>query len=270
LIRTLKEYYGKTEAFKKANFTYTRTMALSFVVPGADCLASEELRELKKLFKKFDKKQLADEPLPAKQLEKNFWIVKPENENRGRGIELATSFKELVATLMRKQGDAFIVQKYIERPLLYQGRKFDIRVLAVIDNDRNFYLYKPCYLRTSSDAYTLDSQSKYIHLTNNCFQMHSDNYQRHEADNQIPYCAFLEYLDQLGTEYADLDKDHIMQRMKDIMIDCHLAAAGNLDLRKRPGYKLEIVGFDFLLDEDFRVWLLEVNTCPYMGPVLTD
>ena len=109
MIRTLKEYYGKTEAFKKANFTYTRTMALSFVVPGADCLASEELRELKKLFKKFDKKQLADEPLPAKQLEKNFWIVKPENENRGRGIELATSFKELVATLMRKQGDAFIV-----------------------------------------------------------------------------------------------------------------------------------------------------------------
>jgi len=58
--------------------------------------------------------------------------------------------------------------------------------------------------------------------------------------------------------------------MKDIMIDCHLAAAGNLDLRKRPGYKLEIVGFDFLLDEDLRVWLLEVNTCPYMGPVLTD
>ena len=140
----------------------------------------------------------------------------------------------------------------------------------MIDNDRNFYLYKPCYLRTSSDAYTLDSQSKYIHLTNNCFQMHSDNYQRHEADNQIPYCAFLEYLDQLGGEYADLDKDHIMQRMKDIMIDCHLAAAGNLDPRKRPGYKLEIVGFDFLLDEDLRVWLLEVNTCPYMGPVLTD
>ena len=42
----------------------------------------------------------------------------------------------------------------------------------------------------------------------------------------------------------------------------------NLDPRKRPGYKLEIICFDFLLDEDFRVWLIEVNTCPFMGPVL--
>ena len=60
-----------------------------------------------------------------------------------------------------------------------------------------------------------------------------------------------------------------MQRMKDLMIDCHMAAQANLDPRKRAGYKLEIVGFDFILDEDLRVWLIECNTCPYMGPVLT-
>jgi D-alanine-D-alanine ligase-like ATP-grasp enzyme len=43
----------------------------------------------------------------------------------------------------------------------------------------------------------------------------------------------------------------------------------NLDPKKRPGYKMEIIGFDFLIDEDLRPWLLEVNTCPFMGPVLT-
>jgi len=42
-----------------------------------------------------------------------------------------------------------------------------------------------------------------------------------------------------------------------------------LDPRKRPGHKFEVIGFDFLIDEDLRVWLIEVNTCPYMGPVLT-
>lgn len=25
------------------------------------------------------------------------------------------------------------------------------------------------------------------------------------------------------------------------------------------------MGFDFLIDEDFRVWLIEVNTNPYLG-----
>ena len=154
--------------------------------------------------------------------------------------------------------------------MLYEGRKFDIRVLALIDNEKNLYLYKPCYLRTSSDSYTLDNQSKFIHLTNNCFQINSANYQKHEVGNQIPYEVFLEYLRrQYGEKLPDLDTAHITQRMKDIMIDCHMAALASLDPRKRPGYKLEIVGFDFLLDEDFRVWLIEVNTCPYMGPVLT-
>ena len=27
----------------------------------------------------------------------------------------------------------------------------------------------------------------------------------------------------------------------------------------------ELFGFDFLIDEDFRVWLIEVNTNPYLG-----
>jgi hypothetical protein len=53
------------------------------------------------------------------------------------------------------------------------------------------------------------------------------------------------------------------------MIDCHLAALSNLDPKRRLGQKFELVGFDFLIDEDLRVWLIEVNTCPYQGPVLT-
>lgn len=27
----------------------------------------------------------------------------------------------------------------------------------------------------------------------------------------------------------------------------------------------QLVGFDFLIDEDFRVWLIEVNDNPYLG-----
>ena len=58
--------------------------------------------------------------------------------------------------------------------------------------------------------------------------------------------------------------------MIDLMIDCHCASMNNLDIRKRAGNKRETIGFDFILDENLRVWLIEVNTCPYMGPVLVD
>lgn len=27
----------------------------------------------------------------------------------------------------------------------------------------------------------------------------------------------------------------------------------------------ELFGFDFLLDEDFRLWLIEINTNPFLG-----
>lgn len=70
-------------------------------------------------------------------------------------------------------------------------------------------------------------------------------------------------------KFPDLDINHIMQRIIDLMVDCHLSTVHLLDLKKRGGFKFEIVGFDFLLDEDLRVWLLEVNTGPYQGPVLT-
>lgn len=69
-------------------------------------------------------------------------------------------------------------------------------------------------------------------------------------------------------KYPDLDTSHITQRIKDIIIDCHLSCIKLIDPKKRPGFKFEIIGFDFMLDEDLRVWLIEANTCPYMGPVL--
>jgi hypothetical protein len=268
LIRTLGDYYSRTPMFKQAGYTLQHSMAMSYVIPGGDCLGSRELNDLKKLFKRIAKRDMAGESLPARQLEKNYWILKPENENRGRGIELASTLQDILLHLHKKAGgETVVVQKYIERPLLYHGRKFDIRALALIDDAKNLWQYRPCYLRTSSEPYTLQDTSKYVHLTNNCYQANSETYQAHEPANQVPYDAFLEYLDTHG-QVSDLDKGHLMQRMKDLMIDCHAAACPILDPRKRPGFNFELVGFDFILDEDLRVWLIEVNTCPYLGSVL--
>lgn len=101
LIRSLKDYYSKSEKFIKAGYQLGHTMAISFVLPISDNIQGEELNQLKKMAKRFEKKDITQELLPAKQLLKNFWIIKPENENRGRGIELATSFREILTFLTK-------------------------------------------------------------------------------------------------------------------------------------------------------------------------
>ena len=45
--------------------------------------------------------------------------------------------------------------KYIERPLLYYDRKFDIRIWVVVTGQFEIYFYKDGYLRTTSTKYDL-------------------------------------------------------------------------------------------------------------------
>ncbi len=66
--------------------------------------------------------------------------------------------------------NTFVIQKYIERPLLLCGRKFDIRVWVLLDQEHDFYMFKEGYLRTSSCEFRVDLQNiddQYVHLTNN-------------------------------------------------------------------------------------------------------
>ena len=52
--------------------------------------------------------------------------------------------------------------------------------------------------------------------------------------------------------------------MKDIVIDTYLAAKDHLNPNNRKSC-FELFGYDFLIDEDFRIWLIEINTNPYLG-----
>jgi hypothetical protein len=83
---------------------------------------------------------------------KNIWIVKPgEFTNRGTGITVCSSLDDVRLRLRGRERNmngkyrTFIVQKYLERPLLYQRRKFDIRhymMLTCINGSFKGYWYE--------------------------------------------------------------------------------------------------------------------------------
>ena len=55
-------------------------------------------------------------------------------------------------------GRTMIIQKYIDRPLLFAGRKFDIRIFAVmasINGNIKGFIYNDGYLRTSCKEFSL-------------------------------------------------------------------------------------------------------------------
>lgn len=59
-------------------------------------------------------------------------------------------------------------------------------------------------------------------------------------------------------------EEHFIPRIKDIIIDSFLSQRKKINPNWRRNV-FELFGFDFLMDEEFRLWLLEINTNPYLG-----
>jgi hypothetical protein len=138
----------------------------------------------------------------AAQVGETLWIVKPVGENRGIGIEVvrsAAAAAELLAARARASAlgaRPMVVQKYLERPLLSpDGRKFDLRVWALVLDSGCVWLHAPGYVRTSSDAFSLAADSRLAHLTNYCQQVKGPAFGAHEEGNTVRWETLERWLD---------------------------------------------------------------------------
>ena len=64
------------------------------------------------------------------------------------------------------KSNKIILQKYIEKPLLYNGRKFDMRLWVLLTHKMEIYLFREGHLKATSFNYSLENNDLYIHLTN--------------------------------------------------------------------------------------------------------
>ena len=264
MVKTLRRFYETLPEALAANYAVHESVPSTFVILP-DC-NDEEYQSFLRHFHDLGKGQYKREKVPAKHCSDNSGMIKPAAMNQGRGIEIFKNdlhgIKKFLET--KSVNSYWVIQKYIERPLLYNGRKFDIRMWAVMTTKCEFYYYKHGYIRTSSDEYSLDSNKNYVHLTNNCLQQFGDKYGAFEEGNTIEFPLFKMYLKKKFPNYnLDFD-DMIIPRIKDLMIDTYLSVKDELNPGKRKN-SFELLGYDFLIDEDFRVWLIEINTNPYLG-----
>ena len=280
LCRSLREYYTNTG------------LNLFHVVPETFLVASTFSDDVGwsnfyQRFKQLAKANYNDLNMPIKQCTQNMWIVKPPNSNQGQGIRVFSSLSKIKKFVgvhkgqhSKVKGDEWVVQKYLERPLLLWGRKFDIRIWVLVTPSFDILVYRQGYLRTSSSTFSTEKNcesSSFVHLTNYCMQKNSSSVGKYEDGNTLSYADLQRYIDEhfieLGLEASFDVNVQIMSKIKTMIVDAVLAAraqgmgdnATSSSDQSGQRKSFELFGYDFMVDEDFRPWLIEVNTNPYLG-----
>ena len=231
---------------------------------------------------------------------KNMWIIKAINLCQGRCMQIAHNFNQMLNILNKfKEGVEFnftekvlgenneevkkphdknekkinkdfstiyccekvIIQKYIERPLLYNGRKCDMRIWVLVTHTMKVYFFKEGHLKTCSIPYDIESKDAYTHITNYSFQKHNRNFQKYEKGNEVPFYDFQTFLDKNYPERKYLIKKHLYTQIREIISISMMSVKDQINKNNR-NYQFEIFGYDFMLDEEFNLFLIEINDDP--------
>ncbi|XP_047544450.1 uncharacterized protein LOC125076662 [Vanessa atalanta] len=169
----------------------------------------------------------------------------------------------VIMNLLNKANAKYVIQKYIEEPLLIHETKFDIRQYYLVTSTYPLiiWMYTECYLKFSSQKYSLKNYHESIHLTNNAVQKNYKNCK--QRNKELPTNNMWD-LDKYKCYLAKIGKDDVWQNviypgMKKSIIGIMLSCQDSLSVSKN---RFELYGCDFILDKEFNPWLIEINSCP--------
>eukprot|EP01120_Amphizonella_sp_Union-15-10_P010518 TRINITY_DN421_c0_g1_i1.p1 TRINITY_DN421_c0_g1~~TRINITY_DN421_c0_g1_i1.p1 ORF type:complete len:480 (-),score=66.72 TRINITY_DN421_c0_g1_i1:26-1390(-) len=225
----------------------------------------EEFEEFTRFYK-----NRGDERIP--------FIIKPSRCARGDGIICITHVSEIEKNSEYIQKQTPVAQEYIMNPLLLDGYKITFRIYVAVTSfdPLRIYIYPKGLTRICSERYTVELDSfknSYIHLTNydiNKFNESSfvDNVSK-EIDHDGLRCDVAYIFNRLRDQGIDVNP--IWEQIKYIATATFLSAEKKLSWTAALRVPLrhncfELLGFDILVDENMKAWLLEVNHAPNLEP----
>lgn len=187
-----------------------------------------------------------------------YWICKPVDLSRGRGIYIFKDIKHLTYDSM------VIVQKYISNPFLISGYKFDLRVYVCVKSFHPLmiYMHQEGLVRFATEKYDLTSlDNLFSHLTNTSINkvglFYTATKEHVGLGCKWTMSKFRSFLHSQGINHIDL-----WQKISNIVTLTLLTIAPSVP--SSPNC-VELFGFDILIDSNFKPWLLEVNYSPALS-----
>ncbi|XP_025051107.1 tubulin polyglutamylase TTLL4 [Alligator sinensis] len=194
------------------------------------------------------------------------WIVKPPASARGIGIQVVHKWSQL------PKRRPLLVQRYLHKPYLIGGSKFDLRIYVYVTcyDPLRIYLFRDGLVRFASCKYSSSMKSlgnKFMHLTNYSVNKKNTEYKANADEtacqgHKWALKALWSYLSQKG-----VNSEAIWEKIKDIVVKTIIASEPYVTSLvkmyvRRPYCCHELFGFDVMLDENLKPWILEVNISP--------
>lgn len=160
MVKNIKRYRRELEREGKVlegRYTYLDFLPTTFTLPGDYNLFAEEF----------------------KKTPSSVWIMKPNDKARGIGIFIINKLQQIKKWSREKNAqfsyannkDTYVVSRYIDRPLLIGGKKFDLRLYVLVTSWKPLVAYRYeqgfcrfCAVKYSSNVDDLDNN--FMHLTN--------------------------------------------------------------------------------------------------------
>ncbi|CAO1411784.1 unnamed protein product [Diamesa serratosioi] len=205
---------------------------------------------------------------------KGPWIVKPVASSRGRGIFLAKTPDEIQAHIA--SDEQVVVARYIADPLCIDGHKCDIRIyVAVTSMDPLcIWIYEEGLVRIATVRYDNNAENLWnpcMHLCNYSINKYHTDYikSNNASDEDVGHkwtlSALLRHLRNQGC-----NTEQLMLNIEDIIIKAIFACTQPIVSACRMFVPhatncFELFGFDVLIDDTLKPWLIEVNLSPSLG-----
>lgn len=210
--------------------------------------SKKQITDKSKLYevaKEFMMKQYSsDEGVSTKKLfgkGEKTWIIKPVGKGfyKGKGIEIVTSEKEYNKVIGKMEsGSRYVVSRYIQKPMLYNSRKFHIRVHVLVGTDGEYII--------------INEMTRAI--------LALKPYKRGDYNNKEIHDTHFTTRENTVYDMGKVLGKYETQAMMDIsnIVD-HCVKSFKPEAYSESEKAFEVFGFDFMVTSKGKVKLLEIN-----------